>query len=605
MDVRARARASRHAFHSTRPGRDDRRASRARSCSGSSARPPRARPGRLGPHRPRRRARLVQRLRRAGPLQVVLAPAHGEGGYTAVDVSGEEPWASLRADGRRPGQRRRSQPPSAALTWTSPRRDTRRRSTAGTSHTSSWAAARRNRDRGLDRDQRRGVLRVRARGPVVARAGVGRAPEPARPARHGPVRRHGRPAEPGDASGRPAGGARRHAYGAADDPRGRRRRDGRRAPGGDPPGPYREPRLVPGPGAFGASAGLAVRPPSRRRGASRWSSRDGWGTPAFVERCTRMPRWTVRRSRSSRGCSVTPVGRRRRSGSSACCRSTTSGGPADASPSGPGARPRGARGRLDLIEQAMATAALIQGAARRPLPPEAARLWHPSVIEETLAFCGVERPPPEVDTVLSTVLFTDIVGSTERAGGVGDRAWKDLVLRHHAIVREALGRWRGTRTTRPATASMRHSTAPPARSGARRRWRARPRTRDRGPRRHPYRRVRGHRGEMRRPHRVDRRARRGDGRCLGRRGLTDRQGSRRGLRPRVRGRRRDDLRASRIGGASTGSSADVRLRLLGGDEPVVRGQREELDVVAAASRPARRARAPRRSRRRASRSPPR
>ena len=29
-------------------------------------------------------------------LQVVLAPAHGEGGYTAVDVSGEEPWASLR-----------------------------------------------------------------------------------------------------------------------------------------------------------------------------------------------------------------------------------------------------------------------------------------------------------------------------------------------------------------------------------------------------------------------------------------------------------------------------------------------------------------------------
>jgi quercetin dioxygenase-like cupin family protein len=30
-------------------------------------------------------------------LQVVLAPAHGEGGYTAVDVSAEEPWASLRS----------------------------------------------------------------------------------------------------------------------------------------------------------------------------------------------------------------------------------------------------------------------------------------------------------------------------------------------------------------------------------------------------------------------------------------------------------------------------------------------------------------------------
>jgi quercetin dioxygenase-like cupin family protein len=30
-------------------------------------------------------------------LQVVLAPAHGDGGYTAIDVSAEEPWASLRA----------------------------------------------------------------------------------------------------------------------------------------------------------------------------------------------------------------------------------------------------------------------------------------------------------------------------------------------------------------------------------------------------------------------------------------------------------------------------------------------------------------------------
>jgi quercetin dioxygenase-like cupin family protein len=30
-------------------------------------------------------------------LQVVLAPAHGDGGYTAVDVSAEAPWASLRA----------------------------------------------------------------------------------------------------------------------------------------------------------------------------------------------------------------------------------------------------------------------------------------------------------------------------------------------------------------------------------------------------------------------------------------------------------------------------------------------------------------------------
>jgi class 3 adenylate cyclase len=58
-------------------------------------------------------------------------------------------------------------------------------------------------------------------------------------------------------------------------------------------------------------------------------------------------------------------------------------------------------------------------------------------------FVGIERPHPAFDTVLSTVLFTDIVRSTERQAAVGDRAWRDLVQRHHAIVREALKRWRG------------------------------------------------------------------------------------------------------------------------------------------------------------------
>ena len=96
-----------------------------------------------------------------------------------------------------------------------------------------------------------------------------------------------------------------------------------------------------------------------------------------------------------------------------------------------------------IWEQAAATAALIPGAACHQLPPDAARLWHPSVVDETLTFCGVERPPPEVDTVLSTVLFTDIVGSTEKQAQLGDHAWKELVLRHHAVVRGALGRWRG------------------------------------------------------------------------------------------------------------------------------------------------------------------
>jgi pimeloyl-ACP methyl ester carboxylesterase/class 3 adenylate cyclase len=49
----------------------------------------------------------------------------------------------------------------------------------------------------------------------------------------------------------------------------------------------------------------------------------------------------------------------------------------------------------------------------------------------------------EIDRVLATVLFTDIVGSTERAVGLGDRGWQDLLRRHHALVREELRRHRG------------------------------------------------------------------------------------------------------------------------------------------------------------------
>ncbi len=58
-------------------------------------------------------------------------------------------------------------------------------------------------------------------------------------------------------------------------------------------------------------------------------------------------------------------------------------------------------------------------------------------------FVGVERPHAELDTILSTVLFTDIVGSTETQAQLGDHAWKELVLSHHAAVRESLSRWRG------------------------------------------------------------------------------------------------------------------------------------------------------------------
>jgi class 3 adenylate cyclase len=56
---------------------------------------------------------------------------------------------------------------------------------------------------------------------------------------------------------------------------------------------------------------------------------------------------------------------------------------------------------------------------------------------------GIREEEAELDRVLATVLFTDIVGSTEKATSVGDRAWRELVERHHTVVRAMLGRYRG------------------------------------------------------------------------------------------------------------------------------------------------------------------
>jgi pimeloyl-ACP methyl ester carboxylesterase len=61
-------------------------------------------------------------------------------------------------------------------------------------------------------------------------------------------------------------------------------------------------------------------------------------------------------------------------------------------------------------------------------------------VEEFLA--GTEESPEE-DRILATVLFTDIVGATEHVERAGDRAWRDLLEKHHALVRKELNRFRG------------------------------------------------------------------------------------------------------------------------------------------------------------------
>jgi pimeloyl-ACP methyl ester carboxylesterase len=57
-------------------------------------------------------------------------------------------------------------------------------------------------------------------------------------------------------------------------------------------------------------------------------------------------------------------------------------------------------------------------------------------------FTGVRRSA-SADRVLATVLFTDIVGSTERAAALGDTAWNELLEEHHSVVRRQLGAFRG------------------------------------------------------------------------------------------------------------------------------------------------------------------
>jgi class 3 adenylate cyclase len=66
-----------------------------------------------------------------------------------------------------------------------------------------------------------------------------------------------------------------------------------------------------------------------------------------------------------------------------------------------------------------------------------------TLVDRIRAFVGAEAPPSAIDTILSTVMFTDIVGSTQMQAAMGDHAWKDLVQRHHATVRVVLDRWHG------------------------------------------------------------------------------------------------------------------------------------------------------------------
>lgn len=66
-----------------------------------------------------------------------------------------------------------------------------------------------------------------------------------------------------------------------------------------------------------------------------------------------------------------------------------------------------------------------------------------ALLDEIEEFLTGVRHGPQPDRVLATLLFTDIVESTERASSLGDQRWRELKASHHAIVRQELHRFRG------------------------------------------------------------------------------------------------------------------------------------------------------------------
>ena len=100
------------------------------------------------------------------------------------------------------------------------------------------------------------------------------------------------------------------------------------------------------------------------------------------------------------------------------------------------------------VESARFLANRIPGARLEELPGIDSSLWigdQAPVHRAIDSFLSeVRREQSELERVLATVLFTDVVGSTEKAAELGDRAWRELVERHHAAVRALLERYRGT-----------------------------------------------------------------------------------------------------------------------------------------------------------------
>jgi class 3 adenylate cyclase len=98
------------------------------------------------------------------------------------------------------------------------------------------------------------------------------------------------------------------------------------------------------------------------------------------------------------------------------------------------------------IEEGRYIAARIPGAKLVELAGDEHIPWvgdQDTLLDEIQEFVTGVRPAPAVDRVLSTIMFTDIVGSTELAARLGDQGWKGLLEQHNALARKELSRFRG------------------------------------------------------------------------------------------------------------------------------------------------------------------
>jgi len=95
-------------------------------------------------------------------------------------------------------------------------------------------------------------------------------------------------------------------------------------------------------------------------------------------------------------------------------------------------------------EEAQSLADAIPDARVVSIPgPDASPFVGTEVTDEVERFLASPHEAAMPDTVLATVLFTDIVGSTERAAEIGDRRWRELLAAHRTAVRRELALHRG------------------------------------------------------------------------------------------------------------------------------------------------------------------